>query len=304
VGKLQYIEKKFAQPTLDLIEVANAIIEEYAGQGFDLTLRQLFYQFVSRGYIANTEASYKRVGDVMSDARRAGLIDWFAIVDRTRFVRSLSHWNDARAVMISALKGFHTDKWKAQPCRPEVWIEKDALVGVIQGVCQKWDVPYFSCRGYVSDSEMWRASMRFYSRKSNGQNPVVIHLGDHDPSGLDMTRDIEDRLRLFTFGQIGDVRRVALNYDQVELYNPPPNPAKLTDSRCQEYIAEHGEYSWELDALSPPVLAKIIEDTILSLLDQEKWAEAVAVEDRYKAQLSSAIDRWEEIAGDGGERES
>jgi len=150
---------------------------------------------------------------------------------------------------------FRIDKWATQPRRIEVWIEKDALVGVIEGVCTELDVPYFSCRGYTSQSEMWVGAQRLAAhwRKAK-QNPLILHFGDHDPSGIDMTRDIQARLQEFSFGTAGhplELRRLALNMDQVELYGPPPNPAKLTDSRCEAYMEEHGNESWELDALEP-----------------------------------------------------
>lgn len=133
----------------------------------------------------------------MNDARLAGLMDWTHLEDRTRNLRSLSHWSDPRDILDSAAAGYRTDKWAHQPYRPEVWIEKDALVGVIEGVCEANDVPYFSCRDYTSQSEVWGAAQRLLRHVRRGQIPVVLHLGDHDPSGLDMTRDITDRLGLF-----------------------------------------------------------------------------------------------------------
>ena len=126
--KQQFIEKNFSQRSWDTIEQANEIIEDYAEQGFSLTLRQLYYQFVSRGLMDNKQAEYKRLGSVLSDARLAGLVDWAAIEDRTRFVRSDPHWETASSYIQA--EGFNVDKWENQKYRLEVWIEKDALVGV------------------------------------------------------------------------------------------------------------------------------------------------------------------------------
>ena len=130
--KLRYVEKRFSASSLELVDQANSIIEEYAAQGFVLTLRQLYYQFVARGLIPNKQSEYKRLVEIISDARLAGLVDWEAIEDRTRFLSSLGHWADPAEIINSAAYSFHIDKWANQPCRVEVWIEKDALVGVIE----------------------------------------------------------------------------------------------------------------------------------------------------------------------------
>jgi hypothetical protein len=231
VPKIKYEEFKFRPPTLALIETANRIITEYQRQGFDLTLRQLYYQFVSRGVIPNTQRSYKNLGSIVNDARLAGLIDWDSIVDRTRELRTVPHWNDPSDIVDACAKQFNVDRWAQQKYRPEVWIEKDALVGVFERFCQELDVPLFSCRGYTSQSEMWGAAQRMVGHRRQKQIPVVFHFGDHDPSGRDMSRDIVDRIELFT-GKSLKFERLALNMDQVKQYGPPPNPAKITDSRA------------------------------------------------------------------------
>src|SRR5258707_4874441 len=197
---IKYRNFRFSGATLAMIAKANEIVEEYRGQGFDLTLRQLYYRFVSRDLIKNTQKEYKRLGGIVNDARLAGLIDWNSIVDRTRSLRALPHWDSPSEIVESCAAQFNVDRWEGQPYRPEVWIEKDALVGVFERVCRELDVPLLSCRGYTSQSEMWGASQRMlaHSRNRNGrrtgQTPIVFHFGDHDPSGKDMSRDIVDRL--------------------------------------------------------------------------------------------------------------
>jgi hypothetical protein len=222
--RICYVRKKFTAAHRVVINQANEILEEYDDQGFVLTLRQLYYQFVARGLIANTQKEYKRLGSIINDARMAGEIDWYHLEDRTRKLEELEHFDDARDALKKLSGWYHIDMWKNQKFRPEVWIEKDALVGVIEGVCQENDVPYFSCRGYSSQSEMWRASIRIRLHQERNQTPFIIHLGDHDPSGIDMSRDIVDRLE--TFGGELNFERVALNMDQVEKFDPPPNPPR------------------------------------------------------------------------------
>lgn len=170
----------------------------------------------------------------------------------------------------------------------EVWIEKDALAGVIENVCRRNDVPFFSCRGYTSQSEMWAASQRIMSHINNEQNVTIIHLGDHDPSGIDMSRDIEERLQMFIGYDNADwltVDRIALNMDQVRKHKPPPNPCKLTDARATDYIRKFGQSSWELDALDPRTLDALIETTIHDLRDEKRWKESVKEEKQHRASL-------------------
>lgn len=293
--KIKYEEKNFTRQTQETITHAENIIAEYQAQGFSLTLRQLYYQFVARGLIANTERDYKRIGNILSDARRAGLIDWDAIEDRTRFIRSLSNWGKPQDILESACSSYHRDLWATQDKRIEVWIEKDALVGVIEAVCQENDVAFFSCRGYVSDSEMWRSAMRLRRYDHNSQKVIILHLGDHDPSGIDMTRDIEDRLQLFSGYADIEVRRIALTMEQIEEQNPPPNPAKMTDSRYEGYVAKYGNESWELDALEPQFISTLIRDEIERERDQDLWDEAVEEQEQERSQIADVIEKWGEL---------
>ena len=181
--------------------------------------------------------------------------------------------------------------------RHDNWrIEKDALVGILESACEPLDVPYFSCRGYTSISEVWAAAMRLKQWKRNGQKTLILHLGDHDPSGIDMSRDIVDRLKIF--GVNIEFERLALNMDQVEEYHPPPNPAKVTDSRFVTYQSIHGDESWELDALDPPVLVALIENAIVAHRNQARWDAKVEQEQDAKARLAKAAHYWEEISND------
>jgi hypothetical protein len=294
VPTIAYIDKTFTRNSLAIIDTARSICADYQRQGFDLTLRQLYYQFVARGYLANKDTEYKRLGNIVNDARLAGLLDWDYIVDRTRNLRGLSHWATPSSVIDSAAYGYQTDRWANQAHRVEVWIEKDALVGVIAGACNRLDVPFFSCRGYTSQSELWGAAQRLARYSRLGQDPIVIHLGDHDPSGIDMTRDIGDRLALF--GASVGVRRIALNMNQVEAYGPPPNPAKLTDARANGYITRFGNESWELDALDPATLDALITATIDDYRDPHQWETDTDAMEADRDLLNQAANRWHEIA--------
>lgn len=289
-----FIDKNFRSDTLRLIEIANIIIEEYKVLGFQLTLRQLYYQFVSRDIIPNKQSEYKRLGSIINDARLAGLIDWSAIEDRTRNVRSLSTWDDPQQIMLAVASQYREDLWRDQIYRPEVWIEKDALVGVIAPVCDRYRVPYFACRGYTSQSEQYAAGKRFEQTISDGKIPIVFHLGDHDPSGIDMTRDNRGRLEMFAGGTV-EVVRLALNMDQIEQHNPPPNPAKDTDARFIGYQEMYGNDSWELDALSPTVIDQLIARSLDEILDRAVWQASMQEEKENKQDLQSASAQWSDV---------
>jgi hypothetical protein len=293
--KIKYKDFRLSAASRALVKQCNEIIEDYTAQGFMLTLRQLYYQLVSRDIIPNTERSYKRVGSIINDARLAGLVDWNAIEDRTRNVRSLSHWDNPADIVETVAKQFRVDMWTGQTYRPEVWIEKDALVGVIEGICHRYDVPYFSCRGYTSQSEMWGASQRMIKHAERGQVPYILHFGDHDPSGKDMSRDIIDRLNMF-MGEGGlEFKRMALNMDQIEQYKPPPNPAKLTDARCAGYIAEFGTSSWELDALEPRVISDLIEGSLDDLIDSSVWNRREREIKKGRQTLQTISDNYQKV---------
>lgn len=291
MAKEVFIDRKFSEGSLAIIEKANEIITDYAEQGFSLTLRQLYYQFVSRDLIANKQSEYKRIGSIINDARLAGLIDWEAIEDRTRNVRRLSTWEHPAEILDSAAQSFKLPLWHRQNYVPEVWIEKDALVGVIERACNNWRVPFFACRGYSSQSEQYAAGKRFEEAYANGKVPIVLHLGDHDPSGIDMTRDNADRLSMFAYEHV-KVKRLALNIEQVNRYRPPPNPAKETDSRSVDYKSKFGESSWELDALEPTVINQMIEDEIQKLIDFDIWDEDMANEKAAVKRLETLAKEW------------
>lgn len=290
--KIGYKHTNLNATSLALIETANDIIAEYQAQGYQLTVRQLYYQFVARDIIPNTMKSYKRLADRLNVGRLVGLIDWTAIEDRTRNTIEWDHWTDPAHIISDAVEWFQLDKWAGQKYRPEVWIEKEALAGVIARVCRRLDLPYLSCRGYTSQSEMWASAMRLKGLARDGQQPIILHFGDHDPSGIDMTRDIIDRMKLFA-GRGIQLERLALNMDQIKEQNPPPNPAKTTDSRFASYVGRFGHESWELDALEPAYLDRLITEKVRSLRDQVAWDKAVALENEQRNRLIELSADWE-----------
>jgi len=317
VPKIRYKDMTFRDAAMQMIQRCNQIIETYAEQGFDLTLRQVYYKLVATDmfpddrtwrYVPetgkwvrdpngtkNAEPNYNWLGEIINDGRLAGLIDWERIVDRTRKLRKLAHWDSPAEIISDAAGQYRLDRWDGQEFRVEVWVEKDALVGVLEDVCNALDVPYFSCRGYTSQSEMWVAAQRLLKWIDEGYTPLILHLGDHDPSGIDMTRDIKDRLAMFTEQEV-EVRRLALTMEQIRSLNPPPNPCKVTDSRAAGYIGRFGRESWELDALEPQYIVDLIRSELEIILDLDKWERATKSEQAQRVLLTAASDQWAAIA--------
>lgn len=298
--KQAYIERSFYGANSRLIEKINETIDKYRAY-WPLSVRQVYYQLVAANVIPNVEKSYDRVGDVCNLGRLAGLIDWAAIEDRNRDVKDRGHWLTGASVVQSAADSFHRDLWADQEVRPFVIVEKAALAGVLGGICHEWDVPLLAARGYPSVSIV-RELVRdmFVPAFEQGQKVLILHLGDHDPSGLDMTRDLQERISLFVCGEDmnayddGDfeIKRLALNMDQIKRLKPPPNPAKQTDSRFEAYRKKFGDQSWELDALEPSYLVKLVRDALEKIVDVDLKQSVVAETERIRGKIQATATRF------------
>lgn len=302
--KEKFEEHRFTPQSLRQIETINDILEEYRRMRFKLSLRQLYYQLVARDYIENSVRSYKRTGELVAAARMAGLVDWDMIEDRNRETVMNAHWQSPAEIIRAAANGFRIDRWEGQPAYCEVMVEKDALSGILLPVCRELDVRFSANKGYSSASAMYEAGKRFRAVASDYDSRAeeyhLFYLGDHDPSGIDMTRDV--RKRLLTFIGLGEdfpleVHRLALNYDQVEQWNPPENPAKESDSRYADYARRFGESSWELDAVEPRTLATLLREAILELIDRGEWEKVANKERRMRANLERLADEYEAREG-------
>lgn len=303
--KQVYIERKFKAASLALIQTCDRILREYIDAGYVITVRTLYYQLVSRDIIPNKEESYKNLTSLVNDARLAGLLDWDVIEDRGRRPVVRPRWGSGQHFLQSVLPQYHSDLWRDQPERVFVVVEKDALAGVLERLCHRYDVPLLAARGYPSASSVrdlvheevfpylfdgWQSRGEPGKPKKKRQRIVFLHMGDHDPSGIDMSRDLEHRLRLFSEGFFHlDFKRIALNMDQIEEVQPPPNPAKSSDARFKGYQEIHGDESWELDALPPDYLNELLETHIGEHIDTDIWHS-------YKNVLDATRRKLEKIA--------
>lgn len=289
-----FTESNFREKSLAEIQTINGILREYQAGGYDLTLRQLYYQLVARGIIENSEKSYNRIGELVNKGRLAGLIDWDMITDRGRETIIPPNWDGPGEILRQAAKQFRLDLWEGQPNHVEVMVEKQALEGVLIPVCNQWGVGFTANKGYGSSSILYETGKRLADYCRAGKTAHILYLGDHDPSGLDMGRDIRDRLDMFSGCNV-EVNRLALNLDQVQTLKPPNNPAKMTDSRYKEYRAKFGDSSWELDAIDPRNLADLVSEAIQALIeDRSAWRAALETQRGMAAQLLEIADQLDD----------
>ncbi len=286
--KEQFKECVFRRTSLHTIQLCNKIIDEYLAAGLRLTLRQLYYQLVTTNAIKNEEKSYKHLSTLVSDARLDGRMDWNAIEDRVRQPRMASEFNDLGELVDAAVASYRLPRWKGQKYYAELWVEKDALAGVLTPLSRQFHVTLMVNRGYSSQTAMYEAGKRFLEHAD--VKPILFYLGDHDPSGEDMVRDIEERLVMFGVKDI-DVRKIALTMTQIKKYNPPPNPAKISDPRAKAYIAQHGNSSWEVDALPPKILNALVIKAFTSIIDKPKMDKIKAQEERDKKELRGYVEK-------------
>lgn len=274
-----YRHDNLRQSTLDTIERINEVLADAERDNVRMSLRQVYYKFVKNGWCPNSDREYKRLGDALDAGRMNGLISWTAIVDMNRSLYGTNTQEAPEQLLEGLDNKFHLDLWADQQWRPEVWVEKLGMLNVIGDICSKLRVDYYACKGYDSQTMSWQAGQRMARYIRKGQRPIIFHMGDHDPSGLDMTRDNRERLEIFAGVPI-QVVRLALNMDQIEALGDalPPNPAKLSDSRAEAYIAEHGHSSWEVDALEPTFIRDLIKQNVERLRDEEAWEAALARE--------------------------
>lgn len=287
--KQKFREIRLSKANKEKLDVINSIIKEYEDDGYTMTLRQLYYQLVSRDVIPNAQNEYSKVSKLLKEGRMAGIVDWGAIEDRLR-VPYLPYWcvNVADALKDTA-EMYRMNRQRGQDRYIEVWVEKDALSGVLKRVTSKYHVNLLVNRGYGSVTAMHDAYLRYKHEIQQERGVTLLYLGDHDPSGMDMIRDIRERISEM-LGVDGlesafSVDPIALTMDQIEQYNPPNNPAKLTDPRSVWYVEKYGYSSWEVDALEPKVLNRLVSDKIEGCIDMRTYREMLKREDADKAQL-------------------
>jgi len=257
--KIKFREVKFSKRIAAELEQINGIIEDYKKQGYKMTLRQLYYQLVSRNVIANKQNEYKKLSRVLTSGRMAGIVDWDAIEDRLR-VPSRPYWvNGVNSALEDAHDTYRIDRQKNQSVYVEVWVEKDAISNVLKRVTEEYGIRILVNRGYGSATAIKDVYDRInYQINRGATQAVVLYLGDHDPSGLDMIRDINSRVK---------------------------EMLKET-GRDQDFYIE----PIALDALPPEVLDKVLREAIESEISMETYHKVLKEEKQDKTRLRNIID--------------
>jgi len=267
--------------TLELIETAKDIL----AAGHPMTVRQVYYQLVSRQVIENNRGQYQAVSNALVDARREGVIPWEWIEDRLRRPRSVSMWSGLADFADTCRRAYRRDVWSSQPRLVEAWLEKDALSGIFEDVLNPYGVTLNVGRGYDGWDSIHNAATRF---NVAGAGVTVLYFGDFDPSGEDMVRSLKERLA--DQGAEPDIIKCALTAEDIRRYSLPPAFTKKTDTRSAAFVAEHGDIAVELDALPPDVLRGRLEEEVKARMDLKALKKVKALEGKERAKLVALLE--------------
>lgn len=264
--------------TQNIIDQAHEILSEF----HPMTVRQVYYQLVSRQVVENNRSRYQAVSDALVDARLEGLIPWEWIEDRLRRPRKVSMWNDLTAFARVADQ-YRRNVWDTQTRYLEVWLEKDALSGIFEDVLEDYGVTLNVGRGYDGWSSIRNAADRF----QDGSNVTVLYFGDFDPSGDDMVRSLGERLA--QLGSNPNIIKVALTLEDIAMYDLPPNLTKPTDTRRAAFVAKNGDVSVELDALPADILQTRLTEEVEQYMDMNALDKVKEQEDSERKQIVAAF---------------
>ena len=272
-----------------IIENSKKILETYT-EG--ITLRQLYYRLFAMG-MTNDIQHYKRVVSAMTNARWDSDVDVEAFIDRERsmYGRTEADEKDLESEIERAkdqvkawMNSYHLNKWSNQKYYIEVWIEKKALQGVFETPCMMAGIGLCPCKGYPSITFLNDAMKRFRQAINKGKEVVMLYYGDYDSSGSDIPRSIQENLS--RLGVDIEVKRIALNPDQIKALGLPGVPPKVTDSRTRNW---DGKSAVELDSLDPKILAKMAEDSIAEYFDEDLYAELQKTESAERVEYRKAL---------------
>ena len=278
--------------TQERLDVALEVLTEH----HPMTVRQVYYQLVSRQVIENTRSMYQTVSNLLVQARQEGLIPWHWIEDRVRQVRGADTWDGLSTFAVDAARWYRREIWSTQPAYVEVWLEKDALSGIFEGVLDEYRVLLNVGRGYDGWSSIHQAALRY----QDCPEVTILYFGDFDPSGEDMVRSLEERLQFFLHRHPGpksrsqgrlEVIKCALNYEHIRQYRLPPDFTKSSDTRSAAFIEEFGDIAVELDALPVDVLQARLVEEVEARMDLYALNQVITLEEQERQQLQETLSR-------------
>jgi hypothetical protein len=269
----------------DIIEIEEAIVGLLTLDR-PMTCRQVFYRLVSQGVIGKSESEYQStVVRLLSRMRRAGKLPFAWIADNTRLQRKPTSYLYLEDALQRIAKTYRRNLWDDVDCYVEVWCEKDALSGVLYSVTSKWDVPLMICRGYPSLSFLHAAATTIEAQRKPA---FLYYLGDHDPSGVDISRFVEQEIREIAPGVDLMFDRVAVNPDQIKSMGLLTRPTKKSDTRSKNFEGE----SVEVDAIVPSVLRELVDSCISQHVSKRELAEHQDAENDDRETLAKLASKW------------
>jgi hypothetical protein len=265
--------------TQRLLEAAMKVL----GEHHPMTVRQVYYQLVSRQVIENSRGQYNAVCNVLRDARKEGVVPWQWLEDRLRRPRHVSMWSDVGDFARTMQHAYRRDVWASQRQYVEVWLEKDALSGIFEDVLDGYGVTLNVGRGYDGWDSIHNAALRF----GGGKGVFILYFGDFDPSGEDMVRSLRERLS--SLGSRPEITKCALSFEDVARYSLPPDFTKVSDSRRARFVARYGDVAVELDALPLAVLQTRLRQEVEARMDLAALAEVQDTEAAERGRLVRAL---------------
>ena len=292
------------------VALERAASDVLAASPYAMTLRQLYYALISAGALPKVEAAYGRLKRVMRELREDGTVPWEWLVDHTRSVFQARTWDGLAGLLADSARLYRRDLMRSQPVAIQLWAESDSIGSVIARTADRYTIPTFIGRGYSARGYLWAAAQDAVQAHQAGKQVHILHVGDHDPSGEDIFRDVSETLRLYAIAVetarpaahirdvlalraeawcIGDIAevlaletpwlscdRLALTADQIEEYGLPVRPPKTSDVRAARFT---GRGSVEVEALPVDVLLAIVEEAILARIDAGALAAAELAEE-------------------------
>lgn len=289
------------KPTLEILLSAIEILKEE----HPVTVRHIFYCLVGQGILSKEEKEYKsKLIYIMKRARLSGLVPMDWIIDSSRRVLEVSLYDSVKEFLTEKIKYYYKNTWRNQRTFVLVWVEKEALANPLWEAVNYYNIPVFPGKGYDSWAHFLKAVKKI--REMEDREIVVLYLGDHDPSGMDIPSDLENRCNLMNLNV--RFKRIAITDDQIEKHNIPklplrknPEKRKYNDPRAEKYVEKYGPWFVELDALKPSIMKRIVKEEVEDLLDLEAFAEDLETEAmekdflrRYMLDIDECFELYEE----------
>jgi hypothetical protein len=269
--------------TLALLDQVKAVLAEYVEQ-LPLTLRQIFYRLVGAYAYEKTEAAYDRLGETLNKARRARFIDMAAIRD-DGFVSAggagFDNAEDFLKMVTGWARNLELDRQRGQSRRLAIWCEASGMVPQLGRVADPFGIAVYSSGGFDSLTDKHRIG-----RLWADEPMTVLHLGDHDPSGVHCFSALDEDVAAFTQAYGGDIEfiRLAVTPEQARTFRLPSAPPKPTDRRSFD-----GDETWQLEALDPADLAEILRTAIEERIDWQTYRGVLADEEKARQDVLSRL---------------